>query len=140
MKKILFIVALFFCISLNAQNKTKGYSAEQIENFIKEVFGNSADELVFKSKSDRLKVITNFLKRVEIVHVPELKGKGFKSLDDVSLSNKYNPGLVRDTYVDIITFNPLKYDLPMFSSEKEIYRIGTLDYILIVNPLANTLN
>ncbi|WP_313808329.1 hypothetical protein [Flavobacterium sp.] len=140
MKKILFVVALLFCLLSNAQNQTNSYSSKQIEVFIKEVFGDSADELVFKSETDRLQLITDFFSRVEVKYVPELRGKGFKSLDDVKLSNKYNSGLKRDVNVNLSTFNPLKYDVSMLPKEREIYRIGNTDYILIIKPVENTIN
>ena len=109
--------------------------------FIKEVFADKADELVFKSKSNRFELIQNFLQnRVEVRFAPELKGKKFKSLDEVALENKFNPNMKRDVVVTVATFNPLKYNVPMFPKEKEIYRISDSDYLLILSPDTNIIN
>lgn len=140
MKKLLFIVVLFIGLTSNAQNESNKYSSEQIKMFIKEVFADKADELVFQSESNRLEMIQDFLKRVEVKFVPEYKGKKFKSLNEVALQDKYNRQMVRDDAVNVSTFNPLKYSISMFPLKREIYRISTSDYILIVNPVANAVN
>jgi len=135
MKKLLFIVVLFIGLTSNAQNESNKYSSEQIKMFIKEVFADKADELVFQSESNRLEMIQDFLKRVEVKFVPEYKGKKFKSLNEVALQDKYNRQMVRDIACNPSTFNPLKYDIAMFPIEREIYRIAETDYILTVLPV-----
>ncbi|ESU22468.1 hypothetical protein FEDK69T_24620 [Flavobacterium enshiense DK69] len=141
MEKLFVVILLFFALTISAQsdsdkNQRRKYSDEQIELFIREVFQDKADELVLKSSSGRLEMITDFLQnRVSIVFLPEYRAKKFKSVFDFPLSNKYNPKLERDFKVTVSTFNPLKYDLPMFPKNKELYRIGATDYLLVITPV-----
>lgn len=111
------------------------YSDKQIESFVRAVFADQADALVFKSESPRLALITDFLNRVEVLHRPDLAGKKFKLLSGIPLQDKYNPGLLRDLVYDPATFNPLKYQLPMASKNKEVYRFDQTDYLLIIHPV-----
>lgn len=111
------------------------YSKNQIEFFIREVFKDKADELVFKSNSRRLEIITQFLNRFEVVERPELQGKVFQLLSAVSINNKYNPELKLDAYYNPNTFNPLKYNFNMSSKEVLLYRINNSNYIIRILPL-----
>lgn len=119
-------------LGISQENK---YSKAQIESFVREVFKDKADELVLNSKSRRLEIITEFLSRFEVAERPELKGKKFQFLSEVSLSNKYNSDLKMDTYYNPNNFNPLKYNFNMSSKEVLLYRIGDSNYIIRIFPL-----
>jgi hypothetical protein len=150
MKKLFFIITCLIASILNAQtnkfsnNKTEivkvfeeKYSNRQVEQFIREVFLNHADDLVLKNEaSRRLALIKDFLNnRFEIQYKPEYSGKKFNLLSTVSLSNKYNPNLKRDySVVDKYSFNPLKYNFLMGSKNKMSYRIDNTDYIITIFP------
>lgn len=113
------------------QNK---YSKTQIEYFIREVFKDKADELVLKSDSRRLEIITEFLNRCEVMERPDLVGKNFQLLSVVALNNKYNSELKFDTYYNPNHFNPLKYNFNMSSKEVLMYRIDNSNYIIKIFP------
>ncbi len=115
-------------------NQKPRYSNQQIEFFIREVFQDKADELVLKSNSGRLEMITNFLNRFEIVQRPDLKGKKIDLLSTIQLQSKYNQRLVRDTFVSPATFNPLKYNFEMFSKKVLLYRVDNTDFIIKILP------
>lgn len=111
------------------------YTNQQVEFFIKEVFQDKADELVLKSDSGRLEMITNFLNRFEIVERPEFNGKKFNLLSTVKLESKYNLRLTRDTYVNPSTFNPLKYNFEMYSKKVLLYRVDNTNFIIKILPI-----
>ncbi|MFT3796662.1 hypothetical protein [Flavobacterium sp.] len=131
------LLILLFIASAFQVPETEGppYTKAQIESFVREVFGNQADALVLKDNSPRLQLIQNFLGRVAVLHKPELAGKKFKLLSSVALQNKYNPTMTRDQVYHAATFNPLKYNLPMASKQREVFRIDHSDYLIIIEPL-----
>lgn len=150
MKIVLMNMLAFFYIilflndtnSLKIYNQNKEvsssnfYSDEQIENFIREVFLNYSDELVFNSNSQRYELIKEFLNnRFKIEYRPEYKGKNFNLLSSVSINNKYNTNLKMDTKIDLVTFNPLKYNFLMNSRTKHIYRVDNTDFIITILPI-----
>lgn len=51
---------------------------------------------------------------------------------EVPLFNKYSPLLKRDELFNPATFNPLKYNLPFFTSQSSLYRIGSSNYYLMI--------
>ena len=111
------------------------YSKVQIEAFIREVFKENADEMVIKSNSRRLEIITDFLNRVEILERTDLSGKNIQLLSTVPINNKYNPNLKLDTYYDADTFNPLKYNFNMSSKEVLLYRLDNSNFIIKIFPI-----
>lgn len=131
------LLVLLFCASAFKSPETDcaTYSKTQIESFIREVFGAQADELVFNNHSNRLQLIENFLKRVNVSQHPELAGKKFKLLSSVALQNKYNPAMTRDLVYNAATFNPLKYHFPMASRQREVFRIDNSDFLIIIEPI-----
>ena len=46
-----------------------------------------------------------------------------------------NQNLIIDTYYNPNTFNPLKYNFPMSSRSKKMYRIGNTHYIISIKAL-----
>ena len=131
--KLLFVV-VFFC-SFAPVCKPINYTEIQMEQFIREVYADQADLLVFKSKSDRFKLLTSFLQRVEVGEFREFSGKKFRLLSEIELLNKYNPSLQRDAAFDPKTFNPLKYKFPMLSRTKEVFRVDSTDYLIIIEAV-----
>lgn len=143
MEKLLVAILLFFALTISAQSsvdKNQGtrYSEQQIELFIREVFQEKADELVFKSSDGKLEMITDFLQnRTNIIYAPSYRDKKIKSVLDFPLYNKYNPKLERDLKISVSTFNLLKYDFPMFPKDKTVYKLGETNYILVISPVVN---
>lgn len=125
----------FFCGFQKAESHTNVYTKTQIEAFIREVFADHADELVLQSNTSRLQLIQDFLSRVEVLDKPEYAGKNYRLLSTVALLSKYNPGLKRDASYNPATFNPLKYNFPMASKAKEIYRFDHSNYVIIIQPI-----
>lgn len=115
------------------QNKTT-YSKEQIKAFVKEVFVDQADELVFNPKSKRLELITNFLERIHIEQGAKFTKKEIPLLSSLKLQNKYNPNLTRDLIFNPKTFNPLKYNFTMTSKTKLMVRVDATDFVIIIEP------
>lgn len=134
---ILCVVSLvpFFYGFQIAQPSTNKYTKAQTEAFIREVFAGQADALVFQSNTSRLQLIEDFLSRVEVRNKPEYAGKDYRLLSAMALQNKYNPALARDVSYNPATFNPLKYNFPMASKSKEIYRFDNTNYVIIIQPI-----
>ena len=135
-KQFLLIAVLFITANSFAQQNTKNnYTNTFIEYSIREVFNNSADDLVLNSNSSRLALITNFYNNLlSVEYRPELREKEFESTNDLNLLNKYNPSLQRDTNYNASTFNPLKYDIQISPLHKKMYRIANTDYLIIIVP------
>ncbi len=119
---------------INFDQKTK-YTNQQIEFFVREVFQDQADVLVFKSDSGRLEMINNFLNRFEVDQRADLRKKAIPLLSILKLNNKYNSSLIIDTYYNPKTFNPLKYHFNMSSKEIQLYRIDNTDFIIRILPI-----
>jgi len=119
---------------INFDQKTK-YTNQQIEFFVREVFQDQADVLVFKSDTGRLEMINNFLNRFEVDQRADLRKKEIPLLSILKLNNKYNSSLIIDTYYNPKTFNPLKYHFNMSSKEIQLYRIDNTDFIIRILPI-----
>lgn len=132
--QILLALPVLLCLLSFESPNTALYSKSQIDQFIREVFFDQAETLVFNNPM-RLDLIEDFLARVEVRHAPEYAGKKFNLLSKVALQNKYNPNLVREAIFNPETFNPLKYRLPMTSKEREVVRVDETDYLIIIQPL-----
>lgn len=111
------------------------YSQSKIESFIREVFADQADQLVFNKKSRRLQLITDFFGRFTVNNKPEYHNKKIQLLSEIELTTGYNPGLKRDLTYNVETFNPLKYKFPMWSKTKLLYRIDNTDFIIAIAPV-----
>jgi len=131
----LLVLAAFYPLPAFCQdNQQSHYTKVQVEHFIREVYANQADALVFKSPSDRMTILTNLLERLEVVSKPEFKGKKFRLLSELSLVNKYNTNVKRDLSFETSTFNPLKYQFPIHSKSLEIFRIDGTDFLIVIQP------
>lgn len=132
---ITLLLILISSISFGQQLKNHNYSDAFIESCIREVFQDQADALVFNSDSARFSFMSDFMKnQVVVEYHPEYTGKGFESTNSMTLNSKYNPTMQKDVSYNEATFNPLKYQLPMNTNKKVMYRIADTDYILIINP------
>lgn len=127
MKRI--ITTLFFTVFFLAAN------AQKINDNINEVYGSSAQQLVFNDVN-RLNFLTNLLeKRIKIQESKYESSDKFQKLSSVPLLNRYNPKLERDLQFDPNNFNPLKYALNFYSAkETVVYRIDNTDYIIVIYP------
>ena len=126
---------MIVCLSSFQLMEEPIYTKTQVDLFIREVFADQADDLVFKSQSDRLGLLQDFLTRFHIEHHPEYAGKKFKKLSEVALFNKYNQALTRDDVLDPKVFNPLKYRFPTASKNKEVFRFDGTDFLLVIQPI-----
>jgi hypothetical protein len=138
MKKHIPILMLFitFTISLSYGQDfiEKKHSEQFIENCIVEVFQAEANTLVFNETSRRYKLMDGFIRnQVVVEYRPEFIGKKITSTNQLSLNNKYNPNIRKDKTYNKNAFNPLKYNLSMNPTSREIYRIGNSDYIMIIS-------
>lgn len=143
MKNTLTLFLLIFTVfssNVEAQNNSvqdsqKTYSDTQIHAFVNEVFGESADALVFQN-SERFKMIKRFLETVEISNRTDIPlDKAFPTTNDLALNNKYNANLQYDTSVsNIAIFNPLKYKLEQFPLKPLMYRIAKTSYFISITP------
>lgn len=129
--------AIAFVTSSFSQNKVKNnFTNDEIKTFVIEVFQKNANQLVYNVSLHRLNLITTFLNEKYVVEYrPEYAGKKFELISDLGLNDKYNKNLFTDTHYNPYTFNPLKYNFPMSSKSKKMYRIGNTDYIISINAL-----
>ena len=132
---LVLLIALVSSLSYGQESQKNTYSDQFIKDCIIEVFQEQADELVFNSDSARYSFMSDFMKnQVVVEYHPEYTGKGFESTNSMTLNSKYNPSMQKDVSYNEATFNPLKYQLPMNTNKKVMYRIADTDYILIINP------
>ena len=136
---LVLLIALISSLSYGQESSRNSYSNQFIENCIREVFQDKANELVFNSNSRRLSAIQDFFKnRLEIVsYKQEYEQKGLIKLSSIGLSNKYNSQLTRDVSFNQSTFNPLKYKLDIFPGNTVMYKVDNADYIIIIKPSRN---
>jgi len=126
---------LFVTLSFSQGKLKTTFTETEINDFIIEVFQDEATHLVFNSHSKRMVLITNFLnKQFTISYSPEYSGKKFKQISSLGINNKYNKKLQLDQNYNPQTFNPLKYNFPLGSRFKEMYRIGHTNYIISIEP------
>ena len=100
---------------------------------ITEVYGDYAQKLLTDPSLSR----TFKLLLSERMHIKYLKynpTEKYQILTSATLKNQYNKNLRHDDSFDKETFNPLKYNLELFSNLQKIYRIGTTDYLLVIDP------
>ena len=134
--RIILSIVLFVALNSFEKMMQEGhYTKDQINYFVREVFADQAEALVFNSTSGRNALIVDFLSRFQILNNPQYKGKQYRLLSSIPLVNKYNPNLGRDAVVNPTTFNPLKYAFPMSSKKKEIFRVDATDYVIIIEPI-----
>ena len=141
-KQITFIVLLLiFCSSLSygQSEQDNKYSDQFIENCIREVFQDKADELVFNRKSRYDSYLDLFKNRLRIdkTDMAKIEKAGYTKLSDVPLQKKYNANIRRDAGMNPTKINVLKY-LCNFNpiGKPAIYHIDNTNYIIIVKPMS----
>lgn len=125
---------IFGTTLMHSQSFPKGnikISSHNFENYINEAYAFNSRG-VNKSRSNQYQAIKSLLK--ERLFFFESKEEITKALQiqDIPLFNKYNSTLSRDIYYNINTFNPLKYNLPFFSNQSSLYRLGSTNYYLLI--------
>lgn len=136
--KFLAIAFAIICVTSSfSQNQIKNnFTDDEIRTFVTEVFQKNTNQLVYNVSPHRLNLITTFLNEKYVVEYrPEYVGKKFELISNLGLNNKYNQNLIIDTYYNPNTFNPLKYNFPMSSRSKKMYRIGNTHYIISIKAL-----
>ncbi|EDP95373.1 hypothetical protein U8527_16955 [Kordia algicida OT-1] len=130
------IIALCFCITSTFAQNTKEapkVNPNQVDNFIKEVYQDQANAIVF-SDPIRYKGFKDLLlNRISFYRLNYKLGEDFVNLSTVPLFRTYNKNIVRNNMFNINKFNPLKYDINFFSNELIRYRINQ-QYILVITP------
>ena len=112
-------------------------SNSKIDQYIEQVYGVYADELVFNTSKYGL-IKTLLRNRIEYKQQSDLSGKEFKKLSEVPLKNKYNPDLRRDATFNPNNFNPLKYQMDFFNTNGVVYRVDNTNYLIIIkSPSSN---
>jgi len=132
------VMFLFLGLSLNAQTKNNEFKFKehQIDNLIKEVYQDKAEAIIF-SDAIRYKGFKNLLlNRISIYKQQFKKGEEYQNLSEVALLKTYNNNLFKDFSFNQNKFNPLKYDINLFSNEVVIYRIDK-QHILFIKSQKN---
>jgi hypothetical protein len=123
-----FFTVLFIVVS--SQNSI----AQQINPKIQEVYGNMTEQIA-QNEPDRIKALNDLLEnRIKIIESPAISEDKYIKLSTVTLLNKYNPSLSRDTVFDTLNFNPLKYNFNFFSKTASVYRVDNTNYLIIIEP------
>lgn len=120
--------------SLFAQNEvsTSNLHPKTIQ-FANEVF----QDVTEYQTPEHLANYSNFINQVTVQEVGALAAN-YETLQNVGLKNKYNPNLTFDQAgFDVLNFNPLKYHFNFYDTHVQKYRIGTTNYIVIINPASN---
>ena len=135
----LFIFSIGFATGYAQEDdfKQRRYRPAQadFEKFVREAYGDRADELVFDRPS-RLKTLKNlfknsfiFVENSQTVGPPER----FPKLSTVPLMKRYNPSLTRGTF-DPKTFNPFNYEFNFYSKERQFFHVDGTYYYIIIEP------
>lgn len=128
MKKVIFVLALFVGLQMNAQSSVTNMDR------ILELYGSYWEELS-QHDPEREKIMMDLLEnRVEIKKEKPFKGEKYLKLSEVPLFDKYNKDLKRDKEFNPDTFNILKYKINFFTDKYEVFRVDNTDYIVIVKP------
>jgi hypothetical protein len=122
------IIILFFALAITVKAQVN------IDPKIREVYATYTEEQVSKDP-DRLRDLNDILQnRLTVVWSPPASEEKYTKLSSMNLFRVYNPELTRDTVFDIVTFNPLKYDLDFFPRHTMIYRIDDTNYVIMIEP------
>jgi len=115
-------------------------NSDKYDQFIEEVYGEYADELVF-SKPLRYKSIKKMLnERIEYQEVtPEMNEKiqTLEKLSDYSLNKTYVENLTRNPSVSMSDFNPLKYNIDLYRLEQNQYILSENNEFIIIIKAQN---
>lgn len=109
-------------------------SERAIQQRINEVFEDEATSLVFDNPHRLNSILYFFRHRFFILERKQVANEKLVKLSEVPLFNKYNDGLQREAVFNPYNFNPLKYQLDIFSPKKKMYRVDHSDYVIIILP------
>lgn len=130
---------LLLGLFLNAQTKNKQYkfNEAEVDKLIKEVYQDKADAIIF-SDAIRYEGFKNLLlNRITIREQIFKEGEYYENLSDIPLLKTYNKNLSRNFMFNKSNFNPLKYDINLFSNELIIYRIDKQHILYIASQKTN---
>lgn len=128
---------LFLGLCMTAQTKNDHYNFQerQVDTFIKELYGDQAQKLVFSNQQRYQTLKKLIVERMQIVKQADVQGKNYPKLSEAGMLTMYNKNIKRDNSFDKSTFNPLKYNLEFFdASGTRVYRIDNTEYLLIIQP------
>lgn len=126
MRKIyVYVIFLFFGLLVNAQSQNEEirFKAHQIDNLIKEVYQDKAEAIIFSDKIRYNGFKDLLLNRVYVRKLRFKEGEDLIDLTKTPLLDTYNKNLVRNYLYNQNNFNPLKYDVALFSNKTVLYRI-----------------
>ena len=125
---IILVGAILLGFSLRAQDRTT-----TLDPRIAEVYKDNM-KMLSETRVNSLMQLLN--ERVEIKEEAFVAGEKHQLLSTVSLFNKYNTTLTRDTTMDITTFNVLKYDMKFFNLGTFSYRMDNTNFVIIIHQQA----
>lgn len=125
---IILVGAILLGFSLRAQDRTT-----TLDPRIAEVYRDNM-KMLSETRVNSLMQLLN--ERVEIKEEAFVAGEKHQLLSTVSLFNKYNTTLTRDTTMDITTFNVLKYDMKFFNLGTFSYRMDNTNFVIIIHQQA----
>jgi len=128
---------LFIGLCMNAQTQRDSYKFKehQVDNFIKEVYGDQAQKLVFSNQKRYQTLRKLIVERMQIVRQADVRGKKYPKITNGGMLTMYNKNLKHEGFTSKSTFNPLKYNLEFFDINRlRVYRIDNTEYLLIIQP------
>ncbi|MFN2261425.1 MAG: hypothetical protein ABR595_05120 [Psychroflexus sp.] len=136
-KIVLMTVVGLFANMLIAQNGHEVHkpNSDKYDQFIEEVYGDQADELVF-SKPLRYKSIKKMLnERVEFIQYSKSPGQNhFTNITEVGMFDEYK-SVSEDLIFDPTTFNILKYDIDFYKlHEEQRFLFKDTNFVIVILP------
>lgn len=123
------------CFAQEADFKQRRYRPliQNFEKFVREAYGNKADELIF-NRPARLKTVKNIYKNsVIVVETSQKVPEHYSSFSQIELVKRYNPSVTR-RFFSPDTFNPLKFKFNFYSKERQFFHVEGTQYFIIIEP------
>uniref|UniRef100_UPI00404AC926 hypothetical protein n=2 Tax=Flavobacterium sp. TaxID=239 RepID=UPI00404AC926 len=122
-------------MSITLYSQSSGIQQNVIQNIdskIIEVYQNELN-IILERDPERITFINKLLnERIKYMEDKLTSTDKYKKLSEVTLFNKYNENLTRDTVFDPQTFNPLKYKFNFYSQFTQVYRVDNSDYVIVI--------
>jgi hypothetical protein len=114
-----------------SQNLISPITLHEIELKIEEVYGRS-----FIENNTTLVQFFNKLLKERITYITQERTSDEKyiKLSSLSILNKNNSNLRRDSQFIANEFNPLKYNMNFYSKTTEVYRFDNSDILIVIAP------
>jgi hypothetical protein len=114
-----------------SQNLISPITLHEIELKIEEVYGRS-----FIENNTTLVQFFNKLLKERITYITQERTSDEKyiKLSSLSILNKNNSNLSRDSQFIANEFNPLKYNMNFYSKTTEVYRFDNSDILIVIAP------